>query len=328
MPFRDDLRPGLHVPADPLARFQEIHAAFDEGRGWLQDRDPLRLAAINLLTVPGDPAALAATTRACNEALKAKLGWFNGVDSSVRMVIASYFIKYDEDVAALLLEIQRARDLFAAMKVRGGGIYSVLAALVLRRVLGGAPVDEHHVARLKQIYAAMKHHHWWLTGPEDLPACAMLVGRPGEPADIGVGIEAIYRQLRERARLWPGEALQTAANVLYLHAADPAEIAARFAELVEGFRAAGTRIGQDEYDEIAVLCFLSWPVERVIATVLEFRDRMRTSLAWLGKAGAFSLAASLAFVRLASADQTLGPLADAKLLLDMQAIVTAREASG
>ena len=55
--------------------------------------------------------------------------------------------------------------------------------------------------------------------------------------------------------------------------------------------------------------------------------QLREHLRWLGSGPALSLAASLAFVRLAGESGALSTLADAKLLLDMQAIVTARQAA-
>ncbi len=328
MPFRSDERSAsIYTPADPLARFAALHAALDSERKWLGDRVPLRLAAVSLLTTPGDAEALAAATRQQDAALRARLGWLTSVDSSVRMLIAAQMVKHGDDPQRFIDEVERVRALFRAAGLRRGGVYELLAVLVLRRVLGPTPIDAAHIGRFQGIYEAMKRHHWWLTGPEDFPACAMLLGRPEDPASIGAGADAIYRALHERAHLWRGDALQTAANVLYLAGAEPVELAERFALLLAGFRDGGARIGPEQYDELAILCFLAWPVERVLATVLEYRGELLATQSWIGKAGALNLAASLAFVRIAGADGALGPLADAKLLLDMQAIAAARQAA-
>ncbi len=64
------------------------------------------------------------------------------------------------------------------------------------------------------------------------------------------------------------------------------------------------RIGQEPYDELAIMCLLAWPAAKIGEVVLVFRER-------------------LTFIRLAGDDGTLSSLADAKLLLDMQAIVVA-----
>lgn len=328
MPFRsDEPTASVYAPSDPLARFSDIHAALDSERRWLGDRVPLRMAAVCLITTPGDAGALAAATRQQDAALHARLGWLTSVDASVRMLIAAQMVKHRDDPNRFIDDTERVRALFRAAGLRRGGVYEILAVLVLRRVLGRTPIDAAHIERFQAIYEAMKRHHWWLTGPEDFPACAMLLGRPEDPATIGAGTDALYQALYERNKLWRGNSLQTAANVLYLAGAGPVELADRFALLLAGFRGGGARIGPEQYDELAILCFLAWPVERVLATVLEYRSELLATQSWVGKAGALNLAASLAFVRIAGVDGALGPLADAKLLLDMQAIAAARQSS-
>lgn len=326
MPFRSpEEGPGIAVPSDPLARFDELLTALDGGRGWMQDRAAIRLAAITLIITPGNAGRLAATVRSAAAVLDERLGWFSGVDESVRLVIAAQLVKAGEHPDSFIDALGQARELLRAHGLRRGGVYEVLAVLVLRRLVGA--VEDRHVARLHAIYEAMKAHHWWLTGPEDYPTCAMLVARPEEPQAIGDGADAIYRALHERGKLWRGDPLQTAANLLYMSGAEPPLIAGRFVDLLEAFRAAGTTIGTSEYDEVAVLSFLAQPIERVVATVTELRDGLRARLKWLGGRDALSLAAGLAFVRLAGNEGALGTLADAKLLLDMQTIVTARQAA-
>lgn len=323
MVFRaDPTAPLLVAPPDPLARFTELFAALDAPSGIFTDRTPLRLAAINLITVPGEAAAIADAFYAHERELRARLGWLSGAGGPIRRVLASHFVKVEDEPAAFVAEVERVQALFRAIRLRRGGVYETLAVLVLRRVLGGAAIDEVHVARFAAIYAALKRHHWWLTGPEEFPACAMLCGRPGAPEAIGAGIEAIYCALHQRARLWGGDALQTAASLLHLSGADPQELAERFALLAERFRGAGATIGQAEYDDLALLCFLAVPVERIVATVIAYRDALHRGEWFQGRAF-FSLAANLAFVQLAGTDGALGPLADAKLLLDMQALVNA-----
>ena len=50
---------------------------------------------------------------------------------------------------------------------------------------------------MRAIHSVMKKHHWFLTGPEDLTTCAMLIGKPGTPQEIGDHVEAIYRRLAD-----------------------------------------------------------------------------------------------------------------------------------
>ncbi|MBL9101185.1 MAG: DUF4003 family protein [Myxococcales bacterium] len=324
MPFRDEIT--TSVAADPLARFMDLHAALEADRKWYQDSVPRRLAAVCLIPTAGEAGALVEQLRRVDAGLAARIRWTEGVSAEVRLVIAAHLLKYGEAADAFLDEVARVRALFRAAALRNGGVHEYVAVLLLRRVLGrGAEAAD--VARFGAIYEALKKHHWWLTGPDDFPVCAMLAGREEEPEQIGAGADALYRALHERADLWRGTALHTSANVLYLARVPPLELAERFVQLREALAGRGVRVGQAQYDEVAILCFLAWPVEKIVATVLEFRDRMREAVAWLGKADALGLAASLALVRLAGQDGTLASLADAKLLLDMQEVIDAR-ASG
>lgn len=326
MAFRDRHQP-LALPDDPLARFVAQYEALDAGRRWMGDRVPLRYAAVAMLTTPGDPVDLSASIREVHDALGRSFGWRTDLDSSVRLVLAAQLVKHGDTPAAFVAEVERVRALFRQVRLRRGGVYEVLGVLVLRRVLAGEPVQAEHMLRFKEIYEQLKRHHWFLTGADDYPACAMLVGQPGTPKEIGDGVEAIYQALRRGAGLWRGEALQTAANVLYLSRLAPEEIAERFVRISDALRAAGYSVRQRDYDEVAVLCFLATPVDKIVGTVMEFLRQIRESLRWVDKAMGLSLAASLAFVRLLGDDARLGPLADAKLLLDMQAIVAARQAA-
>lgn len=326
MAFRDQHGPGP-VSVDPIVRYLEIYGALKDTGGWFQDSVAMRFAAVVLLGTEGDASTLAATVRRYDQQMSDRLGWFSNVGQSIRLVLAANLLKTGDDPDAFLTEVERVRDLFRRERIPRGYAYEVLGVLVLRRVLRRA-IEQSDVARMHAIYRRLEQDHWFLTGADDYPACAMLVTARGSADEIGAGVEAVYQALRRRSKLWRGQALQTAANVLYLTGLRPDEIAGRFEELRAGFQRAGQRIGQQEYDELAVLCFLAQPVERVVDTVMQYREALRAKETFLFRAAAFSLASSFAFVRLVGSDAKLGPLAEAKLLLDMQAIVVAREASG
>lgn len=324
MAYRE--RPEPHLAADPLARFQALYAALAPSPGLFTDTAPLRLAALALITAPGEPDALARAALARDEALQRRLGLFSSTGSALRQVLAAQLVKYDDDPDAFLDEVERVQGLFRERGLRRGGPYEVLAVLILRRGLLGAPIGAADVVRVAAIYEAMKSYHWWLTGPEDLPACAMLIRSKGEPSAIAAGIEAIYQALRTRAALSAGDALQSAAGTLYLAGADPDDVATRFAALAQGFRSAGVTIGRTEYDELAALCFLALPPERVVDAVMAIYERLGPRK-WLTGREHFNFASNLAFISLLSARDTRGRLADVKLLIDMQMIVTAQQAA-
>jgi hypothetical protein len=327
MPFRDETTPSP-AALDPLARFQALYTAFDAERGFFGDRVPLRLAAITLVTVPGDAGQLVARVRATDAELAPHYGWTSSVDRSLRMVLAATLVRTGESVASFVTGSEHVTALMKEAGIKRAGVHGILAGLVLRRVVGGVP-SRAHVDRMRGIHAIMKKHHWFLTGAEDLTTCAMLIGKPGSEREIGDHVEAIYRRLADAPKTWGGDPLQTAAGVLALVALDPDEAADRFLAVASALRAAGIKIGQAEYDEVAVLTFVPRSAEVIAADVAELRARLADELSWTESSTATSLAVNLAFVRLAAdeRDGRVGALADAKLLLDMQSIVAMRQAA-
>jgi hypothetical protein len=328
VPFRGstgEARP--YLPTDPFARFVALQEALTADAGWLADRTPMRLAAVTLLTTPGQPQELKQRLEALDAGLSEQLGWLSGVAGPVRLVLSALLLKYGDEPTAFLSEAARVRELLRAVRAKPTDSYLLFTALILRRVLQGAPAQAQHAERIAALYAEMKRHHWWLTGSEDLPACAMLMGQPGDARAIGDRVEEIYQALRNEAGLSRGDPLQTCANILFLTGLQPTEVARRFALLQQALSQRGQSIGSREYDEVASLCFLALPVDRVAQTVVDFRDRLRQSVDSMSKPLAFSLAAAIAFVYLAGHDETMKQLGDVKALLDMQAIVAAQQAA-
>jgi hypothetical protein len=328
MPFRGHDGQQLAHLDDPLARFFKLEAAFDAHRGFMGDRVPLRLVAANLVLCPGDAVEIAAQVRASAEQLRQRLSFLSDIVPSIQLLVSAVLLQRGDEPEAFLAEVERVRPIMRALGMRRREIYEVVAILALRIRNERAPILDEQVERLRDIYQQMKHHHWLLTGPEDYPACAFLVGqRDRSPEDIGVRANKIYEGLREQAKLWRGDPLQTASNMLALSPLDPPELVERFRLLAVEFDQAGVRIRQDEYDEVAVLCFLARPSERIVETVCGYTREIRERINWADRTNAFGLAANLAFVRLVGNDPELGALADAKTLLDMQTIIAARQAA-
>jgi len=328
MSFRGHDSGAAPARVDPLARFLDLHRQFATSRGFFADRVPLRFAAVTLITADGDVPSLVARVRACDAELAKHFGWLSGVDDSVRLVLAAALVRANETAPAFVAALEHGRALLRSAKVRRGGVYEVLAMLVLRRVVGGGAIEPAHIERFQAIFAEMKRHHWFLTGAEDFTACAMLVGRRGTPAEIGEHCEAIYRRLAGAPKTWGGDPLQTAAHVLGLVELAPDEAAQRFLDVATALRDAGIRVRQAEYDEVAVLSFVPRASDKIARAVADYRRQIVEELAWTEKELATSLAANLTFVRLLSDEDDKAALADAKVLLDMQSVVAARQAAG
>src|SRR5690606_24771154 len=307
MPFRGHEGQPLARLDDPLARFFELEAAFDADRGFFGDHVPLRLVAVNLVLTPGEPAEIATEVRAAAEELRRLLPLMSHVLPSIQLLIAAVLYQRGDHPAAFIAELERVRQIMRKLGLRRREAYEAVAILALRIRNDRAPISDQQLERLRDIYEQMKRHHWWLTGPEDYPACAFLVGqRDRSPEDIGRRANTIYEGLRKAAGLWRGDPLQMASNMLALSPLEPDELVERFRLLAVALDQAGVRIWQAEYDEVAVLCFLARPTERIVETVTGYRDAIRERLRWADRSTAFGLAANLAFVRLVGHDPELG----------------------
>jgi len=214
MPFRGaEQEGGAYVPEDPFGRFTELASVLEEGRGFMAERTSLRLAAMTLVTTPGAPRELVGSLRAKERELTEHFGWLSAVSPPVRLLLAGLLVKYGDDPEAFVAEADRVRDLMKAANLRRGRVYDFFVTLILRRIRHGARVEPADVERLAALYEQMKRHHWWLTGPEDLPACAMLTAQPGAPAAIGDRIESIYQALDSDAGLSAGDPLQAVGGI-------------------------------------------------------------------------------------------------------------------
>jgi hypothetical protein len=295
---------------EALTRFFEIEAAFGE-------HPLLQQAAANLVLCPGDATEVVAKVQAMAGQLQ---------QQPVQLLIAAVLLQRGDQPAAFLAELERCRAIMRKLDMRRAEAHETVAILALRIRNELASIPEAQIERLRDIYEEMKRHHWLLTGPEDYPTCAFLVGQvEHSPAEIARRAHSIYEGLRFQADYWRGDPLQTASNTLALGSVEPAELVLRFYELAVAFDQAGRRIRQGEYDEVAALSLLARPAEKVVETVLGYRKSIRER--WPDRAGSFTLAANLAFVHLISEDPELGALVEAKTLLDMQTIVAARQAA-
>lgn len=314
------------LPTDPLRRFVRLYDALNRDRGFWGDASSLRFAAMAAVTCPGEPADIARSLRATADEIKELSGWFGALRSPLRFIVSALLLLSGDSARAFFVEVERVREIFRRYGLRRGGIYETMAILILRQQQGLTPVPDGAVERFRALYEEMKRHHWWLTGPDDFPACAILVGEDGTAEDIGRGIETLYQALRGRG-FSTGDPLQTAANILYLAHADPDSLADRYHRLAEGFRSVGVSIWQSDYDELAILSFLDHPASRIIDQVLDHRREMESLRPRPDRSLTFNLAAGIAFLELVQLDADLKQITDAKALMDMQAIIAAQQAA-
>ncbi len=293
--------PDPQLPADPVARLHDLVDALFAERRWFEDTSALRYAAASLVTLPGEPARVAADLRAVAERLEQRARWFQPMKGPVRFIVAAMLLHAGLDGDRWCDEAERIEGLFADRKLKHGTIYTALSALLLHvdaRARGRA-VDDALVKRYGELHREMRGHHAFLTGQDDLPACALLVGQDGTPQAIAARCERFYEGLRDLG-FRRGNALQGVSHVLVLAPDDDARLMQRFRALYQRFDDAGLWMHTGDYDDVAVLAFADHPAEHVVSTVLAHRDRLREHAPKPGRELAFSLACGTTFLELAA----------------------------
>ena len=316
----------FRFPADSLTRFCEVYDALNARRGWWADASPLRYAAVTAVLCPGTPEEVADGIRSTADEIKERAGWFSQLNSPLRFVLGAMLVQYGDTSAAFVDEVDRVRGLFRDCGLRRGGNYEAMAILLLRINNDLQPIAFAEIERFRAIYREMKRFHWWLTGPDDFPACAILVPLQQSSETIGKGIEQIYQSLADRG-FTRGDQLQTAANFLYL-AGQPAKVLAdRFRRLTDQFTEGGVTICAHDYDELASLSFLDHSARRIVERSLAARERIETLDPKPNRSTTFSLGCSIALLELTRLNSQMKVITDASTLLSMQAIVAARQAA-
>jgi hypothetical protein len=314
------------IPADPLARFREIYQALNARRGWLESATPLQFSALSLITTPGEPDDIAAGLYALAEDLQKRTGWFGDLRSPTRFLIAANLLRAGESAEMFCAAVADASEIFREQDLRRGSAYEAIAILMLRQQDPHGRVHARQVTRFRAIYRMMKSYHWWLTGPDDYPACALLGAREERPHEIGRRVEAFYLKLKEMG-LSAGDDLQTVSHILYFNPTADDEVLVRFQSLHDGFRAAGISMQRSDYDEIAILTFLDHDAAAVVGRVMEHREVMAALKPNPGRSLTFSLACGTAFLELAKLTPALESVAEARLLKQLEDIVQAQSAA-
>ena len=311
---------------DALTRFKAVYEALNAERAWWADPSSLRFAAIAAATCPQEPVSVARALRLVAEDLRKGSRWYGELKSPLRFVVSILLVNAGDDPVRFLAEVERVRALFRERGLRRGGAYEVISVLLLRQQVRLEPVGEASIARFQSIYDEMKRHHWWLTGPEDLPFCALLSGARGSPPEIGERMEALYQALRAE-NFSAGDPLQASASILALSDIEPGIAAQRFRALTETFREAGVAIWQSDYDELAILSFLGAAPREVCDRVLRLREEMKALRPKPDRLITFNLASSVAFLERVGGDSSTKDLIDVKALRDTQAVLDAQRAA-
>ncbi len=308
-----------------VRRHAEIYREFEHRRRWHTGALPFRYAALSLVRAEGQPFALVDATLACADELRRRASWFGPMRSSLRFAFAAALQRLGDRAADFVAEYERTTGMFREQGLRRGGGNEAIAVLLLR-VEHGRRVGAAVVQRFAAIYEMMKQHHWWLTGPDDYAACALLTASDQAVPEMARRIEGHYRALRA-AGMPAGDRLQQASHLLFFNPAPEREVERRFLELRTAFRAAGVRIWQNDFDEVALLTFVEQPVPTLVDFVVGLREEVRSLKPRPDATQTFSIAASLAVLECAPTHGAALAVRRAHDLTQLQQFVTAQQAA-
>lgn len=317
------------MPADPLARFQDVFQAIRKDARWWSSFTCLRYSALALTTVDGSPSKLARQLWSTAESLKRGGGWTSPLQSSIRFLVAAALIRQGRNLDRYFAEVERVHVFFREAKLPRGRAHEMLATLVLQQQAvdaGNSQIRRDQISRLQAVFALMKKDHPWLTSANDYPTAALLIGGNDSPRQISSRVEALYQGLRQY-RFGRGSALQTVSHMLYLHPEPDHQVLRRFQNLYDNFKSRRLWMSETDYDEIACLTYLDHSAAQIADMVLKHRASIQGLKPRMGKNESFSLACHTAFLAMLDRTKQLDWIVDMASIIQAQSIVKAQQAA-
>lgn len=285
----------------PLDRFRAILAELDIDHQSFSDAFWMRFAAQAAVYHPEEPSVVARRLQHLADNLHHHISWFATAGWPMRYVVAALLLKTNTSLPTFAAEYHRIGDLLDEVGLRHGGRYEPLTVMILHIAPGHDSFSLLEAERLKAIYRRMKSFHWWLTGIDDLPACAALAQIPETAEIITARAEAIYQRLAATGCL-KGNHLQTAANLLPLTGLATDEACDRWLALMRALAAAQAELRPVHYDALAILSLLVQPATMVVERVLAIRREIDLLNPDLVGDSSFALAADLTALDLVRCD--------------------------
>lgn len=302
----------MTAPQTPiLERFVSIHNRM-HANGEL-GQVVLRYATALLCDVEGEVERLVVKLQQNAHVLCTQASRIGMLKHPIRYVLTASLMSTEVSVADFCRALDVGQDQFRKAGLRRGGIYETIALLILLETAAQS-VDGAMVERFKALYKMMKKSHWWLTGPDDYPFCALLTTSAGAVDAVGERVEAFYQALHAQGR-GRGDQLQLTSHVLHFHPGTVADVVSRFGALVDAF-SHQEQVWMDSYDEVALLCFLDAPGETIVATLVDHVEQLTALDPTPSTATLFSLATGTTLRTLASDFGDLRDLAHAHALVN------------
>ena len=291
----------------PLERYRNIIAALEPERGSWLDEFWLRIAAQVAVLAPDDPEHLANRIRHLGGALASHAKWYQDLASPLRFVVAAMLIQHHIKVHDFLAEHGRIAALLHQVGLRSSGFHHIMTVLILMIAPEHIGCGMLEAERLKAIHLAMKRFHWWLTGVDDLPACAALAQCHGSAIEVVTRAEACYQLLHESG-LARGDHLQTAANLLPLTGLDADAAVARYRALKSRLESHEGTLLPSHYEVLSLLSLLDHDPETVIGRLLAVHQELKLFQPDVQTAANLIIAAELTCLDLVRFDRAQRPL--------------------
>ena len=161
-----------HMPnSDILERFLALQTCLADGDDWQSDPSWLRFAAQTAVLCAGEPEETAHRIRTGAEVLRSSAGSTGDLATAWRYVVAALLLQNGIEPTNFARELPFDHELLRAAGVRNGGRFETMAIAIMRHLALGERLGTSRVLKLQALYDGLKQHHWWLTGPDDLPAC-------------------------------------------------------------------------------------------------------------------------------------------------------------
>ncbi len=303
----------VHQPTNPsrdlFDRFQAIHGALQDPMQMGDTEVWLRFAALAVVLRSGQPQAIGAAVLATAEQLAVHAPWFSALNSPMRFVIAAMLLQSGGEAATFCHEVQRTAATLKEAGLRSRSGYDVIAAVIIHVMNRGRPLGALHAERIVAIHHQMKRYHWWLTGPDDLPACALMSFHHETAEAMVAEAEIAYRTLERDAQL-AGERLQSATCLLVFTGLPGALAAKRFEAIASALAPLGIALFPENYEPIALLTLLDHAPDAIARRCLDYHGWLVALDSPLDGRSSFAVAADLAYLDLVRTSVTGSSMTD------------------
>ncbi len=202
--------------------------------------------------------------RDCQALLKEKVGLFSSfrgnLTAPVTCLLASGLFPVRHMDNAIRYYNRLAEDYYHSEQL-------ALAAFLLPDMIPEEYLDEL-IDRSREIYAAMKRAHPFLTSTRDSVFALLLAFSPNRAKDAAAEMERCYRLLRHL--YGSGSQTRTVAAILALQRGAPEDKAERLAAIVQALRMRKARYGKGlELAPLAAMADVSVPAQQVAGDILD-----------------------------------------------------------